>query len=74
VRAYRYRAYASKTTTRVLKTQLEAACKLYNTLLHAEQGEYEENKHGMSETELWRLALDLRRRNPEFQVLYFQVA
>ena len=27
VRAYRFRAYTSKTTTRVLKTQLEVACK-----------------------------------------------
>jgi len=31
VRAYRFRAYSSKTTARVLKTQLEVACKLYNT-------------------------------------------
>ena len=27
VRAYRFRAYSSKTTAEVLKTQLEAACK-----------------------------------------------
>jgi hypothetical protein len=27
VRAYRFRAYSSKTTAGVLKTQLEAACK-----------------------------------------------
>jgi putative transposase len=74
VRAYRYRAYTSKTTARVLKTQLEVVCKLYNTLLHAEQEEYEENKHTMSEAELWQLALELRRRNPEFQVLHSQVA
>ncbi|PSN88465.1 hypothetical protein B9Q03_09260, partial [Candidatus Marsarchaeota G2 archaeon OSP_D] len=52
VRAYRFRAYSSKTTARVLKTQLEAACKLYNTLLHAEQEEYEENKHTMNKTVL----------------------
>jgi len=74
VRAYRFRAYSSKTTARVLETQLEAACKLYNTLLHAEQEEYEENKHTMNKTELRQLALDLRKRNPEFQVLYSQVA
>ena len=47
-RAYKYRAYSSKTTARVLKTQLEVACKLYNALLHAEQEEYERNKHTMS--------------------------
>ncbi|PSN95605.1 hypothetical protein B9Q04_08695 [Candidatus Marsarchaeota G2 archaeon BE_D] len=74
VGAYRYRAYASKTTTRVLKTQLEVACKLYNTLLHVEKEEYEENKHTLGINELWQLALELRRRNPEFQVLHSQVA
>jgi putative transposase len=70
VRAYRFRAYSSKTTAGVLKTQLEAACKLYNALLHAEQEEYEENKHTMNKTELRQLALDLRKQNPEFQVLH----
>jgi len=74
VRAYRFRAYSSKTTAGVLKTQLEAACKLYNALLHAEQEEYEENKHTMNKTELRQLALDLRKQNPEFQVLHSQVA
>jgi len=74
VRAYRFRAYSSKTTAGVLKTQLEAACKLYNTLLHAEQEEYEENNHTMSENELRQLALDLRKKNPEFQALHSQVA
>jgi len=74
VRAYRFRAYCSNTTARVLETQLEAACKLYNTLLHAEQEEYEENKHTMNKTELRQLALDLRKQNPEFQVLHSQVA
>jgi hypothetical protein len=67
VRAYRFRAYSSKTTAgEVLKTQLEVACKLYNTLLHAEQEEYEENKHTMSRNELRQLALDLRKKNKEF--------
>ena len=56
-----------------MKTQLEAACKLYNTLLHAEQEEYEKNKHSMNKTELRQLALDLRKRNPEFQALHSQV-
>jgi len=73
VRAYRFRAYTSKTTTRVLKTQLEVACKLYNTLLHAEQEEYEKNKRTMSINELRQLALDLRKQNPEFQALHSQV-
>jgi hypothetical protein len=57
----------------VLETQLEVACKLYNTLLHAEQEEYEKNKHSMSRNEFRQLALDLRRRNPEFQALHSQV-
>ena len=74
VRAYRFRAYSSKTTVRVLKTQLEVACKLYNALLHLEQEEYRKNKHSMSRNELRQLALDLRMRNPEFQVLHSQVA
>jgi len=74
VRAYRFRAYSSKTTARVLKTQLEAACRLYNTLLHAEKEEYERNKRTMSMNELRQLALDLRKQNPEFQVLHSQVA
>ena len=74
VRAYRFRAYSSKTTARVLKTQLEAACRLYNALLHAEQEEYEKNKRTMSKTELRQLALDLRKRNTEFQALHSQVA
>ncbi|PSO07604.1 transposase, partial [Candidatus Marsarchaeota G2 archaeon BE_D] len=74
MRAYRFRAYTSKTTARVLKTQLEVACKLYNTLLHAEQEEYEENKRTMNKTELRQLALDLRKKNKEFQVLHSQVA
>jgi len=74
VRAYRFRAYTSKTTARVLKTQLEVACKLYNTLLHAEQEEYERNKRTMNKNELRQLALDLRKQNPEFQVLHSQVA
>ena len=74
VRAYRFRAYSSKTTARVLKTQLEVACKLYNTLLHAEKEEYERNKHSMNKTELRQLALDLRKQNKEFQALHSQVA
>ena len=74
VRAYRFRAYSSKTTAGVLKTQLEVACKLYNTLLHAEQEEYERNKTTMSKNELRQLALDLRKQNKEFQVLHSQVA
>jgi len=73
VRAYRFRAYASKTTARVLETQLEAACRLYNTLLHAEQEEYERNKRTMSRNELRQLALDLRKRYKEFQALHSQV-
>jgi len=74
VRAYRFRAYTSKTAAGVLKTRLEVACKLYNTLLHAEQEEYKKNKHTMNKTELRQLALDLRKQNQEFQVLYSQVA
>jgi len=74
VRAHRFRAYTSKTTARVLKTQLEVACKLYNTLLHAEQEEYEKNKRTMSINELRQLALDLRKKNKEFQALHSQVA
>jgi len=74
VRAHRFRAYTSKTTARVLKTQLEVACKLYNTLLHAEQEEYEKNKRTMSKNELRQLALDLRKQNTEFQALHSQVA
>jgi len=70
VRAYRFRAYCSNTTARVLKTQLEAACRLYNTLLHAEQEEYEKNKHMLSRNELRQLALDLRKQNFEFQALH----
>jgi len=57
-----------------LKTQLEVACKLYNTLLHAEKEEYERNRHSMSKNELRQLALDLRKQNKEFQVLHSQVA
>jgi len=57
----------------VLETQLEAACKLYNTLLHAEQEKYEENMHSMNKTELRQLALDLRKKNKEFQALHSQV-
>jgi transposase, IS605 OrfB family, central region len=56
-----------------LKTQLEVACKLYNTLLHAEKEEYERNKHSMNKTELRQLALDLRKKNKEFQALHSQV-
>jgi len=74
VRVYRFRAYSSKTTAGVLKTQLEVTCKLYNTLLHAEQEEYEKNKHTMGRNELRQLALDLRKRSPEFQALHSQVA
>ena len=73
VRAYRFRAYSSKTTAGVLETQLGAACKLYNTLLHAEQEKYEENMHSMNKTELRQLALDLRKKNKEFQALHSQV-
>jgi Transposase and inactivated derivatives len=73
VRAYRFRAYCSNTTAGVLKTQLEVACRLYNALLHAEQEEYERNRHTMSKTELRQLALDLRKRNTEFQALHSQV-
>jgi len=41
--------------------------------LHAEQKEYEKNKHTMSKNELRQLALDLRKQNPEFQALHSQV-
>jgi len=57
----------------VLETRLEIACKLYNTLLHAEQEEYEKNKHAMNKTELRQLVLDLRKKNKEFQLLHSQV-
>ncbi len=58
----------------VLKTQLEVACRLYNALIHAKEEEYSKDKHTMSRNELRQLALDLRKKNPEFQVLYSQVA
>ena len=58
----------------MLRTQLEVACKLYNTLLHLEQQEYKKNRHTMGKNELRQLALDLRKRNPEFQALHSQVA
>ena len=58
----------------MLTVQLEVACKLYNTLLHAEQEEYEENKHTLSKNEHRQLALDLRKRNLEFEALRSQVA
>jgi hypothetical protein len=74
VRAYRFRAYSSKTTARVLTAQLKVACKLYNALLHAEQEEYERNRHSMSKNELRQFALHLRKKNPEFQILHSQVA
>jgi len=73
-RAYKFRAYCSKSTARVLETQLKTACKLYNKLLHAEEEEYRNTKHTMGENELRQLALDLRKRNPEFQALHSQVA
>ena len=74
MRAYRFRAYCSKTTAGVLEAQLQAACRLYNTLLHAEEEEYKKNKHTMSRNELRQLALDLRKRNTELQALHSQVA
>jgi len=74
VRAFRFSAYTSKTIARVLKTQLGVACKLHNALLHAEQEEYERNKRTLCRNELRQLALDLRKQNEEFQVLYCQVA
>jgi hypothetical protein len=58
----------------VLKTQLEAACKLHNTLLHAEEEENRKDKRTMSRNELRQLALDLRKKNPELQSLYSRVA
>jgi Helix-turn-helix domain. len=64
-RAYKFRAYCSKSTARVLETQLKTVCKLYNKLLHAEEEEYRNTKHTMGENELRQLALDLRKRNPE---------
>ena len=73
-RAYKYKAYSSKTTARVLRTQLQAACKLYNTLLHLEEEEYRKNKRTMSRNELRQLALDLRKKDPEFHSLHSQVA
>jgi hypothetical protein len=42
--------------------------------LHAEEEEYRKTKHAMSENELRQLALDLRKKNPEFQALHSQVA
>ncbi len=57
-----------------MRTQLEAACELYDTLLHAEEEEYEKNKHTMSRDDFRQLALDLRKRNPELQTLHSQVA
>ncbi len=44
-----------------MKTQLKVACRLYNALLHAEQEEYEENKHTMGRNEFRQLVLDLRK-------------
>jgi len=58
----------------VLETQLEAACKLYNTLLYAEKEEYEKNRHTVNRNKLRQLALDLRKKNPAFQALHSQAA
>jgi hypothetical protein len=44
VEAYYYRAYYSNTAAGVLKTQLQTACKLYNTLSRAEKEEYEKKR------------------------------
>ncbi len=52
VRAFRFRAYASKTTAWVLETQLEVACRLYNALIHAKEQEGEKSKRTMGRSEL----------------------
>jgi hypothetical protein len=61
VRADRFRAYVSRTNARVLETQLEVACRLYNALIHAEEQEGEKSKRMVSRSELRWLVLDLRK-------------
>ena len=70
---FRFRAYTDRRTLRALKAQLEAACKVYNTLRWADKYFYHEDGKGLTLTELRQLALDLRKQDEEHQQLYSQV-
>ncbi len=57
-----------------LKAQLRLACEIHNSLRRADIDHYRRNGRGMTLTELRQLALDLRKRNEDYQQLYSQVA
>ena len=52
---------------------MRLACEIYNTLRRADTDFYHRNGRGLTLTELRQLALDLRKRNEDYQQLYSQV-
>jgi len=71
---FRFRAYTDQRTLGALKAQLRLACEIYNALRRADMDFHRENGRGLTLTELRQLALDLRKRNEDYQQLYSQVA
>jgi len=70
---FRFRAYADEQTLGALKAQLTLACEIYNTLRLADIHSYKRDGRRLTRNELRQLALDLRKRDDEYQQLYSQV-
>ncbi len=70
---FRFRAYAGQRTLGALRAQLRLACEVYNSLRRADMDFHHRNGRGLTLTELRQLALDLRKRNEDYQQLHSQV-
>jgi putative transposase len=71
---FRFRAYAGQRTLGALKAQLGLACEICNALRRADIDFHRRNGRGPTLAELRQLALDLRKRNEDYQQLYSQAA
>jgi putative transposase len=71
---FRFRAHAGQRTSGALRAQLRLACEVYNAMRRADIDFHRRNGRGLTLTELRQLALDLRRRNEDYQQLHSQVA
>ena len=71
---FRFRAHAGQRTSGALRAQLRLACEIYDALRRADIDSHRRNGRGPTLAELRQLALDLRKRNEDYQQLYSQAA
>ena len=71
--AFRYRLYPKPQQGRLLKSHLSALCQLYNELRDIKIDKWRREHASLSEDDLRRIALDMRKRDEDLREIHSQV-